>query len=1080
MTTPTDVLNLDPIYIPGLITPVQTDGAVGGVNHNMIHANDAGLLVIVQTYLNMQQGDWIEVFWGDDSTPVAADLVLPEQVGEDFALFIRANRIPEGIHDLYARVTRSGGGNGGESPPLAILVRTEFPGGTDPEPDLPGHQNLAAPKPETDFIDEDAAKNGVKVTIAGYPNMRVFDVITLSWGGELLRHEVTQGEVDAGTLDILVDEATIFEAGASDQLVLVYRVIDEVHNASSDWSIRTYVTVEVGTNLFDAPMVENPDMDADPYDVIDLEKLGDDDLQVNVMAAPGGKLEQGDLITLSWVGTTAQGQPVAFQPPPQSVPRVPVVLMFFIPNADVRQLAHGRGVASYTVTRDDAPAGISKRGHVSFIGVEQRLPRPSVTEAVGGVLDPTLASATAVVPGEALEAGDTVKLTWIGARANGTPLMREFVAGVSGGNAGKPMSFSIPGAELIAPLDGGTLRVYYRLIKISGVELESEREELRVGEAQADLPAPFTRPPAEDGVLDPEQLPAQLEIVVAPWPGMGEGQTVYLVWSASSGPHFDDFMPISAPQVGHEVVFRLDRSHVEANLGAEVELFYRVEAPGEPTRISAVATLRIGSQEDIESGPLRVMGARHRHNHARGMNGPAILSALHDESLLPLRAGWRYEDSEEWTVATEWFDDKPWLKLYVRSRSQTWECSPVNIVGNGIHVNGIDGSAFVAMRDEVMDGTDVVVDMVAWGAPDAGGELGPEQIALKNVAEIAANSYAFAARLRNGDVACWGRPEYGGSPDLIQGNFVEVRGGSADFVGRQSSGDLFAWGHSNESFPIPEHVLQHKDYKALFNTMYAFAGLRESGHVMAWGNPTYGGKMRQGQELFDDIVDVLGSFGAFVALRDLGDGKSVIGWGDTHGGVLPENIAALTNVKRIAATTGHSFCILLESGELKAWPANVPGGTIPDDIARLDNVVEVTASAMAFCARLRSGKVVAWGDAGAGGTLPADIADKTNITQVTGNFDAFAALCSDGTVVAWGDRNTGGDISTVADQLKDVRAIYANAYAFAALTADGRVVTWGAQGSGGSSDHVQPELTGRVTARRLLSDTDVAAVGTAD
>ncbi|MDR0207708.1 MAG: hypothetical protein LBJ33_00950 [Pseudomonas putida] len=1069
MTTPTDVLTHDPIYTPGLITPVQTDGAVGGVNHNMIHANDAGLLVIVQNYLNMQQGDWIEVFWGDDSTPVAADLVLPEQVGEDFALFIRANRIPEGIHDLYARVTRSGGGNGGESPPLAILVRTEFPGGTDPEPDLPGHQNLAAPEPETYFIDEDAAKNGVKVTIAGYPNMRVFDRITLSWGGELLQHEVTQAEVDAGTLDILVDEATIFEAGASDQLVLVYRVIDEVHNTSSDWSVRTYVTVEVGTNLFDAPMVENPDTDADPYDVIDLEELGDDDLLVNVMAAPGGKLEQGDLITLSWVGTTAQGQPVAFQPPPQSVPRVPVVLMFFIPNADVRQLAHGRGVASYTVTRDDALAGISKRGHVSFIGVEQRLPRPSVTEAVGDMLDPTLASATAVVPGEALEAGDTVKLTWLGARANGTPLMREFVAGVSGGNAGKPMSFSIPGDELIAPLDGGTLRVYYRLVKGSGVELQSEREHLRVGEAQADLPAPFTRPPAEDGVLDPEQLPAQLEIVIAPWPGMSQGQTVYLVWSASSGPYFDDFMPISEPQVGHEVVFRLDRSHVEENLGAEVELFYRVETPGEPTRMSAVATLRVGSHQEIESGPLQVMGARFNIGAWNAACLPRTLSALHPQSLRPMLVEWRYEDSQQWSADTTWNDRKPWLKLYVRSASETWVCNPANVIGTGFQLNNLGKSAFVAMRDEVMGDEGVEVDLVAWGNPEYGGRLDAYLGSLDNVAQLSASIGSFAALLRDGNVACWGLPTHGGTPQTVFGNFVQLRSTASSFAGLDASGEIIAWG--DIGVPVPERVLQYRDYTELYSGGGAYAAHRASGEIVAWGRDESGGQMLPGQELYDDIVDVFGNAGAFAALRDNDSGRSVIAWGSgAAGGLVPDEIGRLTNIKTIGVAS-EAFCALLDTGEVRVWPeTSLVALYMPEN---LRGVSEITGSTAAVCARLENGRVVAWGHPRHGGTMTDEVQAATDVIQVVANMMAFAALRKDGTVIAWGDSECGGFITaSVAARLVNVRAIYACASGFTALTKDGRVVTWGVPHGGGNSDGVQWELNGKVTHSRLLPPAD--------
>ena len=358
--------------------------------------------------------------------------------------------------------------------------------------------------------------------------MREFDRITFSWGGELLQHEVTQAEVDAASLVILVPEATILAAGASDDLVLVYRVRDEVHNQSSDWSVRAFVTVEVGEGLFDPPMIENPDPTAQPDEPIDLDDLGDDDLLVNVIVYSNGLLV-GDEVALTWAGTTAQGLPVTFTPAPQTVSRDPQVMTFIIPNGDVRVLGGGRGVASYTVTRGGAAAGQSKRAFVTFIGAEQQLPKPTVEEAQDGALDPDLALATVVVPGEVLEGGDIVYLTWLGTRANGSTLLHEDSRNISGGNAGQPMPFSIPGT-VIAPLEGGTVSVYYRVFKRSiGAELESERERLTVGEAQAGLPAPSTNPPLVDGVLDPDRLTGLLEIIVPAWPGMNDQQTVHLV-----------------------------------------------------------------------------------------------------------------------------------------------------------------------------------------------------------------------------------------------------------------------------------------------------------------------------------------------------------------------------------------------------------------------------------------------------------------------------------------------------------------------------------------------------------------------
>ncbi|MFD2644927.1 hypothetical protein [Pseudomonas japonica] len=1066
-------LNLDPVLIPGMIIPVQTDGAVGGVNYNLLHVNEGGLLVQVQPYLNMESGDWVEVFWGDPSEPVAGELVLPEHVGEKFGLFIPPDRIAEGISDVWARVTRSGGGNGGESVPIGILVRSVFPGGTDPEPDLPGHQNLPAPEPELPpggIIDEEAAKNGVKVTISSYPNMRVFDRITFSWGGEFLQHDVTQAEVDAGSLEILVTEETILAAGDSNELALVYRVRDEVHNVSSDWSLRTIIEVEVGQGLFNAPMIENPDPDADPYDVIDLDLLGDDDLLVSVLVAEGGQLMVGDVAALKWVGTTAQGQPIIFEPEPQSVPRIPTAVTFPIPNADIRQLGRGRGVASYSVTRDDSAAGVSKRRFATFLGEEQRLPKPTVSDAVNGVLDPTLAETTVIVPGDALEAGDVLFVTWLGTRANGSPLLEEFRQQISGGNAGKPVIIPIPGATLIAPLNGGTLVVYYRLIKSSGLELDSEREHLSVGEARAELPAPTTRPAAEDGLLDPEDLPAQLQIIVPPWPGMQDGQTLRLLWRASSGPQHDDYMPISVPMEGYEVVFLLDRSHVEANLGAEVEISYRVETPGEADQVSEVASLRVDTRTDAGSGPLRIMGARYSMAKWRGTSSPQMLTALHDDTLEPMRAQWRYEDEQDWISATEWNDHKPWLKLYVRNNSQTWECRPANIIGSGTNASHC---AAIALRDEVMGDDGPEVDMVAWGSPDVGGQLNDNLIAVKQVAEVTAAGFAFAARLRDGNVLCWGNPRYGGSPAVINGDFVQVRSNFFAFVARNRDGELFAWGE-DPSVPIPQRVLQYKDYVDLYGASRALAARRASGHIVAWGEPTQGGQLQPGQERYDDILDVMGNNGGFAALRGSGNTRSVIAWGAS--GNVPSEIADLTNIRTLGAATSDAFCVLLETGEVKAWPKTAMGGLIPDDIEQVKNVVEVTSTLSAFCARLSSGRVVAWGDPNNGGNLTDEVLGRSDIVQVIGNHMAFAALCRDGSVVTWGARSSGGDSSLVAGQLIDVRAIYSALNSFAAVTGDGRVVTWGLQSGAGNSDEAQPELTGKVTTGRLLSTREARAV----
>lgn len=1302
---------LTPLFIRGLITDLETPDVHGGVNFSMIDSDASGLLVSVFRYHNMEIGDWVEIFWGKDGVAVASRSVNADDLGGNgnVDLYVPGNAIPEGISEVIYQITRQSH-NKERSEPLIVLVRTVFPGGPDPDPSTrDNHEGLLAPEldlPPGTIIDEDIARDGVNVKIRHYEHMREHDLISLSWGGEIVKHLVTQSEVDARLVEILVTEDIILEAGDVDDLVVVYQVMDEVENVQRVWSMRSIVDVEIGTGLFDSPLIDNPDPEADLWDIIDLDKLGDGDLLVEVIVYTNNGLQVGDEVALTWVGTVRDDM-ITVDLPAQTVRRAREVLDFHVPNADLLQLGGGRGSASYTVVRNGAVVGTSKRAAVTFRGVERGLPNPTVIEANGGALDPELVQATVVVPGDALQSGDVVILTWQGTRSNGNPLLFEDRYNVPGSGTGRPVTFYVLGEGNIAPLKGGRVSVYYSIGRDgSDVPLESERELLMVGEAQFELPAPSTRPAAQNGMLDPDELPARLALVVAPYPNMATGQRVDVYWRSTVGEHFQDYVLINGFSVGREVVINLDREHIQQNTGGEVELWYEVSEAGEATRRSSSAKFTIGKQQEklplplvveakddvlnpvdtlegatvripveadllfgdevevnwqgskpggsttserlvleedvgkafdlpvdysfvaanidgnvvvsyklyradgstpgsepvllrvqgtrlplpafdeagdgnhlnpddvtggatavidasahfrehdlvtviIESpaqggsvripypvpvgdagkparvpvphavivasvgtsirlgyeiaragggpvepsefntytvsrevgaGPLLVMGARFNASTYRASSAPRMLSAFHANTLNPLRAEWRYEDSEVWTTKERWFDNKPWLKLYVRSDRDAVELNPANIVGNGIDTTATGAAAFVAMRDEGAAGGVGDVDMVAWGNEAYGGKLSPTIITLRDIAEVSCTSNAYAARRRDGSVVVWGTAGGGGTiPVENNGEFVQVRSNSQAFVGQKKDGRLFAWGHADHGAPVTGDALNHNDYVQLCGAAMAFAARRATGQVVAWGNPDNGGQLNPGQETLRDIVQLTGNYGAFAALRDPGNGAStsVIAWGATaYGGVVSDEVARLGNVKALGAATAQAFSVLLDTHQVRAWGSDSHGGTVPDEIKLIKNVVEVSSTWHAFCARLDSGSVVAWGNKENGGEVPADIARLSNIVQVVGSSWSFAALCRDGSVVAWGDEKTGGDLSSVSDKLRNVRAIYANTHGFTALTADGAVVTWGVLGGGGDSDSEQELLEGYVTAGRArsLDEVEVGAV----
>ena len=51
--------------------------------------------------------------------------------------------------------------------------------------------------------------------------------------------------------------------------------------------------------------------------------------------------------------------------------------------------------------------------------------------------------------------------------------------------------------------------------------------------------------------------------------------------------------------------------------------------------------------------------------------------------------------------------------------------------------------------------------VIIWGDPDSGGDCSAVQDQLRNVKQIQATNWAFAAILANGSVVTWGDPRYG-------------------------------------------------------------------------------------------------------------------------------------------------------------------------------------------------------------------------------------------------------------------------------------------------------------------------------
>ena len=141
--------------------------------------------------------------------------------------------------------------------------------------------------------------------------------------------------------------------------------------------------------------------------------------------------------------------------------------------------------------------------------------------------------------------------------------------------------------------------------------------------------------------------------------------------------------------------------------------------------------------------------------------------------------------------------------------------------------------------------------IVTWGDPNVGGQSAGVQDELRNVQEVHATAYAFAAILADGTVVSWGNPFCGGDCD-----------GTAVLDGAA--------------------VLdQPKRVQQICSTSFAFAAILEDGHVVTWGIPDSGGDSSTVQDQLKNVQGISASHAAFAAI--LADG-AVVTWGQPHFG----------------------------------------------------------------------------------------------------------------------------------------------------------------------------------------------------
>lgn len=1098
------------IYIPGYITPVYTEGAQVGVNKGVVNSV-RGMQAYVQPYQNMLAGDLIEVFYGTSKIAAVRVNVSEGDVGKNIKTTIPAKNVLEGVHDLYYVVTRAGSTNKESSLVLKVLVRLKFPGGNDPQPDYPGHYNLLPPfltsPPIGGVVGEEDIKDlldgelyGVEVTVPKYTNMRQYDTIRLSWGGSIVEYIVQPDEV-GNDLVIEVDAELIYEAGDSEKLVLVYWIWDEVFNAASDWSLRAYIEVSIDPNKLLPPIIVNPDPQAVEGDPIDVALVAQDGLEVQVAALPVFGFKARDEITLYWVGTTAQGQIIALNYPQKLIS--PRILVFKIPYAHVQMLARGFGRTWFTRKPDKSDVvQTSRRVGTSFIGAAVKLPSPQVTEAVDGVLEATLATATVVVPAAAqLEKDDFIEITWRGTGSDGSMLLYKDTKTVTSASAGKDISFAVNGPQNIEPLSGGSLEVSYTVSRQGlGRPLESQALTLQVGVAQLELPAPSC-PQAQDGELDPD-VPASVDVIIEPYTGMKLNQTIRVVWSDAGGTFFDDLMKVTQNNLDKKVTFTFEHAEWSNYLTVAADVYYQVIEERQPTRVSAMLSLRRKERQLLLPDPV-VEGAV---NGTLRPVGDAVVT-------IPAEAQLKHGDE----VELLWDGDAPQgstsvTKQILADQNDKIEMPPIEARFVLANIDANVRVKYVVYRfdgSEQTSGTVTLrVQRAALPLPifvqaTANNQLNPDDV--RNGATYRIDT---VARLLRGD-----RVTVLVQSELPAGNFnrtIVVTAGDEgkaldvsvpyatinasnrttiklEYTLQRSSGGPEERSPSNSYFV--NRVIGSGNLR-IFGARYGASTYRASStsRVLSAFNaqslqpilaewryldePTWTAgttwmdkqpwkalRVRtQTDEVQLNPANIIGNgidaavngSAAFVALRNerSGGDRDIVGWGSiAYGAVIPQTLVGRDDIAEVSCTRS-AYAARTTDGTVVCWGQAGEGGTMPK--GETGNFVEVRSNARAFVGRKADGRLIGWGVGPEGATIPPGILKLTDFTAVYGAGSAFAAQRADGSLVAWGSAANGGNLPNNIAELKDIYYVKGNFAAFAARRTNNSVVAWGNTGYGGT------------------------------
>lgn len=191
----------------------------------------AHLVVRIEPYAGMAEGDLLELFWGERF--VTSRFLNCTDVNYPIQMRVPESFVENGLANLHYQVMKIG-----SSPLISAVakvpVKLDCPGGaiSDNE-ENPYLAPLNLPQPIQQFgVALDHIKRGVPVAIDPYLNMAPLDAITLRWGDLSLDLPTLQRRDIGKVVHTRVPRSMVLEGGRDEHLEVTYCIIDRVGNHS--------------------------------------------------------------------------------------------------------------------------------------------------------------------------------------------------------------------------------------------------------------------------------------------------------------------------------------------------------------------------------------------------------------------------------------------------------------------------------------------------------------------------------------------------------------------------------------------------------------------------------------------------------------------------------------------------------------------------------------------------------------------------------------------------------------------------------------------------------------------------------